>query len=1037
MHLKTYFGVFLLSILVVSSFAKNHTKPDQIKKELIIRSINLMRAAHKQPAITFAGIYRQTQSTSLKKAATGGSISGKISGVSDRDVQLLSVVAWDNSSDPADSTGTDTAYFGEIKPDGSYIISSLNPGEYYVMATADNYIPIYYNNVSDFIDAITLPVTDGETIQGIDFFLEKFNSGQSSLSGKVITQKDGMPIANAYVNVFSPDNSYFYGWTVTAEDGTYEIIGMTSGKYFAYVWADGYLNEYYKEAESFDQATAIDVVEPNTYSEINFSMSRGGMISGLVSTENGKPLSGIYVQAYSDFRIPPDFPQSDSIAVINEGYGAAVTEVDGSYLITGLSEGDYLVSAQMWNQWIYIEEFYDNVTDISEATSVAVETEVETPDINFELNVPSTFGSIFGNVVDIDGQPISGVTVQVHAPFNAYSGGLQVWAYGYTDYLGNYRIDNLPDGEYLVSAYAQVNWQYVNRYWPDAEIPEEAEPVVVDDINNNLPIDFQLPVRPGTASISGHVKLDTGVPAIYAYIQLTSFDEDTNPNVGSIRAYASTDSSGNYRIDQLPEGNYVIYTQYWENENFAQQWFDLKDSRSEADAIILTTGEQRGNINFNLTLRPYYGTIAGNVTNEIYGRSVARAYVEITPIGFNYYENGLDRLSFMPSFGWPYYAITNEQGNYQFDWLPEGEYYVSAYTDGAFEYFEDAPVAELATKVKVRGGETSAAKFNLTPRNEGNGIISGKVSDEWNSGELLIAIVIARPVVVPLVWPESEKFFNTITKTDGSYELTGLPAGDYYLFSFSPGYIGEYYDNAYDPSEAKVLKVVENQPVGGIDFTLSPILWMRGCPECDFSGEEGAGGGQVFGKVTDGNGKVIQNATVYLLDNGGKPVSFAQSNAEGMYELRGVPPGHYRIKATHLNFKGEFNNGTTNFADAQVIEVGNGALEINFELNSVTGVKDQSIPKTIMLYGNYPNPFNPETTIKFGLPADMLVRLRIFNLLGQEVRILGGDRFAAGDHAVKWDGRDYNGSILPSGVYFYILEIDGKSNIVQKMILLK
>jgi hypothetical protein len=338
----------------------------------------------------------------------------------------------------------------------------------------------------------------------------------------------------------------------------------------------------------------------------------------------------------------------------------------------------------------------------------------------------------------------------------------------------------------------------------------------------------------------------------------------------------------------------------------------------------------------------------------------------------------------------------------------------------------------------VTGGETSTVNFGLTARNEGNGIISGIVSDEWNSNELPFAIVVARPSAVPLVWPDSEKFFNTITKTDGSYELSGLPAGEYYLFSFSPGYIGEYYDNVYDPSEAKVITVVENQPVTGIDFTLSPILWMQGCPECDFSGPGQTGGGQVFGKVTDGTGNVIHNASIYLLDDSGKPISFSRSNEEGMYELRSVPPGFYRIKATHLNFKSEFNNGTTDFSDAQVIEVGNGTLEINFELDSVTGITDiPSIPKTIELYGNYPNPFNPETTIKFGLPADMLVRLHIFNLLGQEVRTLDGGRLNAGEHTMNWNGYNDKGATMPSGIYFYTLETDGKINAVHKMILLK
>jgi hypothetical protein len=121
------------------------------------------------------------------------------------------------------------------------------------------------------------------------------------------------------------------------------------------------------------------------------------------------------------------------------------------------------------------------------------------------------------------------------------------------------------------------------------------------------------------------------------------------------------------------------------------------------------------------------------------------------------------------------------------------------------------------------------------------------------------------------------------------------------------------------------------------------------------------------------------------------------------------------------------------------VNVGSGALEINFVLESiVTGVDDEpTIPSAVELYGNFPNPFNPQTSIRFGLPFEMTVRLRIFNLLGQEVRTLDDGHRAAGEHAVSWDGRDQSGAVLPSGIYFYTLEANGQAIAVKKMTLLK
>lgn len=1047
MRLKACLSLLLLLSFAVSGFATNFSSNlEQLKLENIVRALNLLRAANHQPLLTFEGIVKQPAIAGASKLASpGGSISGTLQGISERYIFTAAVVAWRSDTEPADSSSVSTAHFGKVEPNGDYVIRELEPGDYYVLALADTYVPKFYDNVTDFSDAAAVPVKEGETTAGIDFFMEQINSGASTISGKVVAQKDGRPIARAYVNVFSPENPFFYGWSETRDDGTYDITGVKSGKYFAYCWADGFLNEYYSERASFDQADAIEVVEPNHVGDINFTLSRGGMISGVVTSADGKPLAGVYVQAYTDYRGAPTEPEPNLDSTVVYGYGSATTDEDGFYRIIGLPKGIYLVSAQFWNQWFYLIEYYDNVTDINEAAPVAVgEDEEETTGIDFDLDVPTSFGAIFGAVVDANENPIAGAVVQAHAPFDWSAGGLQVWAYGYTDSRGNYRIENLPNGDYLVSAYAQIGWQYAQRYWPDAETPEEAKPVNVNSAVDN-PLhslaNFKLPITPGTAAISGRVLKNTGEPIVYAYIQLTSVESSIDPATGvsgGVWAYASTDSGGNYRIDRLPAGEYIAHTQYWENENFAQQWYDHKDTRSEATPIVLADGEHRGEINFDLTLRPYYGAIAGTVTDELDDAPIARAYLEITPIGFNFFEDGLARPDFWPGFWWPYHAVTNEQGNYQLEWLPEGEYYVSVYSEGAFEYFENAPVPELAAKVKVTGGETTAVNFGLTPRNEGEGVIAGRVTDEWNSGALPIAIVIARPKVVPLVWPDSETFFNTVTKTDGSYEITGLPTGEYVLFSFAPGYIGEYYDNVFDPSEAKTITADETTPVTGIDFTLSPILWLHGCPECDVAAP-GVAGGQIFGKVADASGNVIRSAAIYLLNENQQPVSFAKSNAEGRYELINVPPGRYRLKATHLNYKGEYNGGAANFADAPAMEVGNGALEINFVLDSnVTSVDDEpKLPEAIELYGNYPNPFNPETSIRFGLPAEMTVRLRIFNLLGQEIRVLEGGRLTAGEHAILWDGRDHSGAVQPSGIYFYMLEANGQPHAVQKMTLLK
>ncbi|MFQ5632077.1 MAG: FlgD immunoglobulin-like domain containing protein [bacterium] len=80
------------------------------------------------------------------------------------------------------------------------------------------------------------------------------------------------------------------------------------------------------------------------------------------------------------------------------------------------------------------------------------------------------------------------------------------------------------------------------------------------------------------------------------------------------------------------------------------------------------------------------------------------------------------------------------------------------------------------------------------------------------------------------------------------------------------------------------------------------------------------------------------------------------------------------------------------------------------------------IPQDFALEQNFPNPFNPETSIRFRIPANSEVVLKIYNALGQEIRTLMEQKLEAGYHSMVWDGRDALGNTVPSGTYFYKLQ---------------
>jgi hypothetical protein len=103
---------------------------------------------------------------------------------------------------------------------------------------------------------------------------------------------------------------------------------------------------------------------------------------------------------------------------------------------------------------------------------------------------------------------------------------------------------------------------------------------------------------------------------------------------------------------------------------------------------------------------------------------------------------------------------------------------------------------------------------------------------------------------------------------------------------------------------------------------------------------------------------------------------------------------------------------------------------------SVVQLQNSSSPVNFQLFQNYPNPFNPETMIKYRIPQPVQVTLRIYNLLGQEVRTLVDRIQDAGIYEIHWHGKDGAGHAVPSGLYLYRIEAGGYSQ-VRKMALVR
>jgi len=118
----------------------------------------------------------------------------------------------------------------------------------------------------------------------------------------------------------------------------------------------------------------------------------------------------------------------------------------------------------------------------------------------------------------------------------------------------------------------------------------------------------------------------------------------------------------------------------------------------------------------------------------------------------------------------------------------------------------------------------------------------------------------------------------------------------------------------------------------------------------------------------------------------------------------------------------------TNDADLPVITI---PILLKPSANS-----DQINPAITALKGNFPNPFNPSTSIRFSLKEAGLVRLNIYNLKGQLIKSLINADLPSGDHQIIWNGKDERGTLVSSGIYLYRME-NGSFKATNKMMLMK
>ncbi len=114
------------------------------------------------------------------------------------------------------------------------------------------------------------------------------------------------------------------------------------------------------------------------------------------------------------------------------------------------------------------------------------------------------------------------------------------------------------------------------------------------------------------------------------------------------------------------------------------------------------------------------------------------------------------------------------------------------------------------------------------------------------------------------------------------------------------------------------------------------------------------------------------------------------------------------------------------------------ASVVTFERGTMTSTEQEVTgkPATYALQENYPNPFNPVTTLAYQLPEESQVTITIYDMLGREVTTLVNDRKSAGRYRVQWNATNAEGRSVSSGVYFYRIRTENYEA-MKKMVYLK
>jgi hypothetical protein len=370
-------------------------------------------------------------------------------------------------------------------------------------------------------------------------------------------------------------------------------------------------------------------------------------------------------------------------------------------------------------------------------------------------------------------------------------------------------------------------------------------------------------------------------------------------------------------------------------------------------------------------------------------------------------------------------ARTNSSGYYT-KILPKGDYAIGVEKEGFYVVFHDSTYDPFfAELVHLDSGDVKTIDFNLKRIDDPNLSVSGQIIDSVYGINVNKGIIIVRTgthVPAPLLKNsqinfESLNVFAGFIKADGSYYVNTQMPNYYYLQAFTNSFLPGYYN---DEGIASVYWQNADSILIDNNILYKNISLVR---------DSSYGGGSIGGSITFTESVRSQNfegITILAKNiNNGALYSYNFGKEIGNYKVTNIPYGTYELVAQKIGLE----NAVSQTVVIDPLNNQITGINLNFIINDVED--DNILPKDIILYQNYPNPFNPNTNISFYLPQSSIVKLEVFNVLGESVETIANEELSSGFHSVT-----FNASNLASGIYLISLQTS-QIILMKKMILLK